>query len=298
MEHACCLASLNGIAFGPLSQAPDSVPRDEGHSEMFGQKTQPEWFFDSSVHMEALSRLLYLVENHEPLGLIQGSDGSGRSRVLSRLQEELVSTGAMVVSLTVAGLDEESALWQLVEALAVRTRPTMRRHEVLTLLRDELCGRARCGIPTVILLDDFHRAVGDLTILLRILKSMSAQCHGMMTVLLASDRSLPEEFTGDALVPVLLSELDTAESSDFVRSLIGHQAIRECSVDESAVQAISLTSVGNAARMSRMCALLRVVHETSPETRITEDTVYSLLAEFTQSHNSHPGSTASVMRAS
>ena len=262
---------------------------------MFGQKTQPEWFFDSSVHLEALSRLLYIVENHEPLGLVQGPDGSGRSRILSRLQEEITRTGTMVVSLTLSGMDEESALRQVVEGLAVRTKPTMRRHEILTLLRDELCGRARCGIQTVVLLDDFHRAAGDLSMLLRILKAMSTQCSGMLTVLLASASPLPAEFNADALVPVLLSDLDSAESSDFVRSLIGHQSIREFSVDESAVRAISLTSVGNAARMSRLCALLRVIHETSPETHITEDTVYSLLAEFT---SGHLGPAPSVMRAS
>ncbi len=262
---------------------------------MFGQKTQPEWFFDSSVHLEALSRLLYIVENHEPLGLVRGPDGSGRSRILSRLQEEITRTGTMVVSLTLSGIDEESALRQVVEGLAVRTKPTMRRHEILTLLRDELCGRARCGIQTVALLDDFHRAAGDLSMLLRILKAMSTQCSSMLTVLLASDSPLPAEFNGDALVPVLLSDLDTTESSNFVRSLIGHQAIREFSVDESAVRAISLTSVGNAARMSRLCALLRVIHETSPETHITEDTVYSLLAEFT---SGHLGPAQAVMRAS
>jgi hypothetical protein len=132
---------------------------------MFGHQTQSEWFFDSSVHLEAVSRLLYLVESHEPLGLVQGPDGSGRSRVLGRLREELSRTGIMTVPLPLSGMDEESALWQLAEGLCARLRPSMRRHELLSLVRDELSGRGRCGVQTVILLDDFHRAAAGLVYL-------------------------------------------------------------------------------------------------------------------------------------
>lgn len=258
---------------------------------MFGHQTQSEWFFDSSVHLEAVSRLLYLVESHEPLGLVQGPDGSGRSRVLGRLREELSRTGIMTVPLPLSGMDEESALWQLAEGLCARLRPSMRRHELLSLVRDELSGRGRCGVQTVILLDDFHRAAGDMNMLLRVLRAMSDQSDGMLTVIVTSGKSLPVEFS-ETLVPIHLSELDSAESSDFARHLMTHQSVRPASVDESAVRAISLTSVGNAAKISRICALLQVIHETSPETHITEETVYSLLSEFAT------GNGSPVMRAS
>ncbi len=261
---------------------------------MFGQKTQPEWFFDSSIHLEAVSRLLYLVENREPLGLIQGSDGSGRSKVLSRLREELSRTGAMSIAINLSGMDEESALWQVADSLGTRTRASMRRHEILALIRDELTGRARCGVQTVLLLDDYHRAVGDLSIFMRVLIAFSTQCQGMLCSVVASDRSLPGEFSSYSLVPIRLSELDSAESSDFVRTLIGQQSAQPSRIDESAVRAISATSIGNAAKMSRICALLRVVQEASPETRITEETIYSLLSEFAFDNSVSPP----VMRAS
>lgn len=258
---------------------------------MFGHKTQAEWFFDSSVHLEAVSRLMFLVESREPLGLVQGPDGSGRSRVLARLREELARNATMTLPLSLSGLDEESALWQTAEGLCARVRPSMRRHELLSLVRDELCGRGRCHVQTVILLDDFHRAAGDMSMLLRVLRAMSDQSSGMLTVIVASAGSLPPEFS-ETLIPIQLSELDSVESSDFARSLMGQQSIRLASIDESAVRAISLTSVGNAARISRICALVQVIHETSPEMPITEETVYSLLSEFSSGNAQH------VMRAS
>ena len=80
---------------------------------MFGQKKQTAWFFDSSVHLEAVSRLLYLIEVGEPFGVICGPDGCGRTRILARLRQETERTGKPVVALNVSGLDEKAALSEL-----------------------------------------------------------------------------------------------------------------------------------------------------------------------------------------
>ena len=247
---------------------------------MFGYKTQPAWFFDSSIHLEAVSRLLYLVESHEPLGSICGLDGSGRTRVLSKLREELARSGTSVISMNLSGLDEASALWQLASRVSAGTRPDMQRHELLILVRDELCGLGHCGLQNVILLDDFHRSLGDQSVLLRILLALTAQCQGLLTIVVASDKPLSVEFAQHSFIHVSLSSLDSAESADFVRTLLRRNSIRPSAGEDSAVRVISEMATGNAARMSRICELLRVLHQASPETRINAETVRSLLAEL------------------
>ena len=72
---------------------------------MFGQKTQPTWFFRSSGHVEAVSRLMYLVESREPVGVITGPDGSGRTRVLERTAQELQRTGESAILMNLGGLE-------------------------------------------------------------------------------------------------------------------------------------------------------------------------------------------------
>ena len=247
---------------------------------MFGQTIQSAWFFDSSVHLEAVSRLLYLVDSHEPFGVVCGPDGSGRTRVLSKLREELQRIGTVVVSLNLAGMDEESVLWQLANCVGSIVRSGMKRYEVLLALRDELIGRGQCGVQTVIMLDDMHRTAGDMNPLLRLLMTLNSQCQGLLTVIVASDTHLPIETEEHVLVRVSLSVLDTAESSDFVRSLARRHFIGGSALDESAVRAVSEAAQGNAAGMARVCELLRVVHEASPETRITGDTVRAVLDEL------------------
>ncbi len=271
---------------------------EEGHSEMFGQTTQPTWFFDNSVHLEAVNRLLYLIESGEPLGIVCGPDGSGRTRVLSKLKEELSQSGTIVAALNLSGQDEESALRQLTDSLAARTRPEMRRFEILTLLRDELSGRAQCGVRTAILLDDIHRAADDMYTFLRILLSLNAACRGSLTVVVMTDKPLAAEFSGRSLVQVNLSSLDGGESSDFVRSLLRQNRVRMSAVDESAVQAVSEFADGNTARITRVCELLKVVHQTSPDTRITAETVGAVLSELAPDATRVSTSPAKVMRAS
>ena len=247
---------------------------------MFGQTIQAAWFFDSSVHLEAVSRLLYLVDSHEPFGVVYGPDGSGRTRVLSKLREELQRSGTVVLSLNLAGMDDESALWQLANCVGSTVRSGMKRYELLSAVRDELIGRGQCGVQTVIMLDDMHRTSGDMKPLLRMLMTINSQCHGRLTVIVATDSPLSIETEEHALVRVSLSVLDTAESADFVRSLARRHAISGSALDESAVRAVSEAAQGNAAVIARVCELLCVVHEASPETRITGDTVRAVLREL------------------
>ncbi len=252
---------------------------------MFGQKKQTAWFFDSSVHLEAVSRLLYLIEVGEPFGVICGSDGSGRTRILTRLREEIERTGKPVVTLNVSGLDETAALSELTTALSSSARRGMARHELVSLLRDEMAGRVHCGIHTVILIDDLHRAQTDMESFLRVMTALNswssnAGRSGKLTVIVASDRPLANGLSLESLLQIRLTPLDSTESSDFVRSLVRRHGIPATSMDESAIRAICDLSRGNAARISRVCELLAVLHETSPESSITSETVSAVMHEL------------------
>ena len=252
---------------------------------MFGQKRQTAWFFDSTVHLEAVSRLHYLIEVGEPFGVICGPDGSGRTRILTRLREEIERSGKLVVSLNVSGLDENAALAELTSSLSSSARRGMARHELVSLLRDEMAGRIHCGVHTVILIDDLHRAQTDLESFLRVLTALNsgssnAAGQGRLTVIVASARPLANGLSLESLLQIRLSPLDSAESSDFVRSLARRHHIPAACMDDNAVRAIYDLSRGNTARMSRVCELIAVLHETSPETQITSETVSAVMREL------------------
>lgn len=252
---------------------------------MFGQKRQTAWYFDSTVHLEAFSRLLYLIEVGEPFGVICGPDGSGRTRILTRLREEIERAGKIVVALNVSGLDENAAISELTASVSSSVRRGMARHELVALLRDEMAGRTHCGVHTVVLIDDLHRAETDLESFLRVMTALNAGTsnasgQGKLTVIVASDRPLSNGLSLESLLQIRLSSLDAGESSDFVRSLARRYNIPAACLDENAVRAVYDLSRGNTARMSRVCELISVLHETSPETQITSETISAVVSEL------------------
>ncbi|MEJ7592708.1 MAG: ATP-binding protein [Planctomycetaceae bacterium] len=252
---------------------------------MFGQKRQTAWFFDSTVHLEAVSRLLYLIEVGEPFGVVCGPDGSGRTRILTRLREEIERAGKLVAALNVSGLDENAAIAELTASLSSSARRGMARHELISLLRDEMAGRIHCGVHTVILIDDLHRAQSDLEFFLRVMTALNAAAsnaggQGKLTVIVASDRPLSTGLSLESLLQIRLSPLDSVESSDFVRSLARRYNIPAACIDDNAVRSIYDLSRGNTARMSRVCELISVLHETSPEIQITSEMISAVVSEL------------------
>lgn len=265
---------------------------------MFGQKSNSAWFFDSVMHQEAVSRLLYLVESRVSLGLISGPDGSGRTRVLNRLREELSRTSTTVVFINLSGLDSETATWQIANTLCSGLNRNASRREVLLRLRDELIGRGQCGLQTVFLLDDVHRAIDDMSGLTRLLLSLSEQTSGRITIVAASGKPFPSELADHCLVRIDLAPMDTAESSDFVRTLVKQTLRRASVVDESAIRAVADFGMGNTARITRICELLKVVHEISPDSRISEETVEAMVLELSPDSQRPGTKTPAFMRAS
>jgi hypothetical protein len=99
-------------------------------------------------------------------------------------------------------------------------------------------------------------------------------------VIVASERPLTNGLSVEALLQIRLSPLDSVESSEFVRSLARRNGIADGILQESTIAAIHHLSRGNTARMTRVCELLAVLHEASPETLISTETVSAVIQEL------------------
>ena len=254
---------------------------------MFGQKTQPTWFFRSTGHVEAVSRLMYLVESREPAGVITGPDGSGRTRVLERTAQELQRTGQTAVVMNMGGMDDEAALWQLAGRLCCNVRSSLRRHELLTALRDELAGRGQCGQHTTLLLDDLHRSEINEGIFLRFLLGIALSGSCPLTVIGAVRHEIPPELAEHVYVPIRLQRLNVAESAVFVRELLQRLGLPPGACDEHAIRETAAVGSGLPSRLFRLCDLIQVYALAWPGTPIHADIVRSLAAELAPGADDH-----------
>jgi type II secretory pathway predicted ATPase ExeA len=73
----------------------------------FRSRPDPDAFYESPTHEEALARLDFLVDEHRRLGLLAGPAGSGKSLVLEVFAARMRDKGCPTVSLNLMGLDDE-----------------------------------------------------------------------------------------------------------------------------------------------------------------------------------------------
>ena len=247
---------------------------------MFGSSFGSQWFFDGSTHVEAFNRLMYLAESREAIGWLTGPDGSGRTVVLNRFRHELERSGFAVTMLNLSGMDQQMALSSLADALRLSSDRASTPSRLVRLLGEEFCGRADCNVYSIVLIDDAHRAVDGATALIRMLLAMRARCGNGLTVIVASETSTAVDLTSDALIRVALTPFDSTEAADFVRTLVSQNGLRVSATDESVVRAISDCSAGSAARITRLCRLLKVVQDATPELPLTADSVHAIHREL------------------
>lgn len=243
---------------------------------MFGGSSNSGWFFESAMHVEAMSRLMYLAESREALGWLTGPDGSGRTHVLSRLKTELEAASFAVTLLNVSGMDQSIALASLADAAGFADASGATPAGVMRGLADELRGRGSCNLHTVVMLDDVHRAVDEGHGLIRILLALRARCGNRLTVFAASNSVAPADIADDALVRIGLTLLDATESEAFVVAFARQHRLPILTADSSIAQTISECAAGSPARIARLCRLLKVVSEASPDVELTQNTVLAI----------------------
>ena len=240
---------------------------------MFGRKVELPRFTETTSHTEALHRLFYLVDSEAPFASIQGRAGSGRTSVLLQFKEALVRQQILCPLINSAGMDAESLLWHIAAALSLDITGLKSRSELQMGIRDELQGRAHCGLRTVIILDDLDLGFGDIESALKYLTAVASQADGLVTFVASTSDFARAGFVRDPQLVVELPGLSKLESLQFAQSLLGSLLETDQILLHSALPVIVELSEGNPARLTRLCNIIQVVHDTSPSLRIDEHVV-------------------------
>lgn len=243
---------------------------------MFGRKSANSWFCQTSVHREAVSRVNYSIESGAGFALVQGPDGTGRTSLLKQLRKQLNTRNVAVIDLNAATLDTDSMLWQLADQLAIVQEPGRSKSELLLRVRDELLGRAHCGMRSVVMLDDLHRGAVDLPSSIQYLTALGSLTNGLVAVVATTKAAPVSGFSEIPSISIRLSPLSMQESTAFVTELIRWPESGMPHLEESAICAISEYAEGIPAMLIRMCELSKVVAETSPRLRIDGQVIHEL----------------------
>ena len=246
---------------------------------MFGQPLGKPWYFDSTSHTEALNRLIYVAEQGEAFVLLMAEHGAGKTTVLNRVLAECRRAGQSGVVINVAALDEQAFLWHLCGGLSISPRPNQGRSELMTAIRDEISGRALCNHRTVVILDDLHLASEDLILMVQFLTALNEQNDGAVCVVAAAEHTLNPAFDNQSVLKVRLPLLSEQDARNFTIEKLRWLNVDADQCTEDAVEQIVEFGAGSPSQLTRICEVVQVAAVTSPNARLTAESVYELTTE-------------------
>jgi len=247
---------------------------------MFGQSVDNVWYFESAVHLEAQSRLMYVAEQGEPFVLLSAGQGMGKTRLLKHVQEESRRFGHSAMLINVAALDESAFLWHLCGGLSIIPQDHPSRSQMMSAIRDEISGRTLCHHQTVLLLDDLNRAGDDLSMMIQFLIGVNQQTNGGISVIAAADGSLSPQLQQLSALRVQLPRLSDEDARSFVTGCLKSLKVKASRVTADGMAAIVKSCEGSPDQLTRTCELLKIAQSTNPGLTINAS-VLAILTEET-----------------
>lgn len=231
---------------------------------MFGHQPGAPFEFHGPTFTEALSRLMYVVEQGAPFVLLAGETGCGRTTLLRTVETECRRNGISALTLNAAGLDRPAFLQQLSRGLCVVPGPEQTAAEAMAAIRDELTGRGFCSHATVILIDDLEAAADDLSAAIRFLTALNESTQGQVTVIAGCRHQPALPLQTLSALRVQLPPLTDEESVDFASAFLAEVQFDAEQLTADAEHYLVEFGEGSPARLARICEILCLAAAADP----------------------------------
>lgn len=121
----------------------------------FENAPNPRFFYYSSNHEEALTRMLYVIKNRKGAGALTGVFGCGKTLIGQTLLKELTKEKYKIAFVTNPRLDDVDLLRMIAYHLGA-VEPPEKKADVLITLSNILINNIRDGKENVIIVDEAH----------------------------------------------------------------------------------------------------------------------------------------------
>jgi type II secretory pathway predicted ATPase ExeA len=198
-------------------------------------------FYQGESQVEALARLRYAAEQPRH-ALVVGPRGVGKSMLVRRFSEQRRREGRMAAALSLAGLSQREALWQIAGGLALAPRPDDDAGRLFRRLGDHAAAvAARSDAAVLLLLDDADQAGPDVRSHVRRLLSLGGQSPWVTLVLIAAPMTAGR--IGDDLLRAVDLRIDLEPWSETDATGYVQHALVEAGSDRPVFEDEALTAL-------------------------------------------------------
>jgi len=244
----------------------------------------PDFFFESPVHEEALARLQFLVENRRRVGLLMGIAGSGKSMLLEVLAEQFRRKGQPAAKIDLIGLEPAEMLAMLAARIELNVDPSASMGTLWRAVTDRLTEYRYRQLNTVILLDDADRASQPVLDQITRLARYDQSPESRLTLILTGQRQRIGRL-GDTLLD--LAELrievepwEPRETAEFLKTSLARAGRESPLFDDPAVALLHELTHGIPRRVSQLADLSLVAGAGAELDTIDAEVVESVYREL------------------
>lgn len=248
----------------------------------FAEEPTTDMYFPSDSHEEALARMLFLAEEQERCGLLNGPAGSGKSTLMARLHQQLRRSGRKSCRIDLAGLDHVGLLHRLAVELGVNPSPNTDPHELWDQIELIIASAARVQQPWVLLFDHANRLrPGALSLLEQLL--YSPHSRGIVMLFASRDEEqtpLLKTLCEYSSLRIELTGLTLEETQPYIEFAIERGMTSGPEFTRDAVQLIARISGGLPRQINRLCRALLLAAQADQRNEIDSELVLSVTEQL------------------
>jgi len=243
----------------------------------FENTPDPNNFLEAEQHMEALSRMLYVVQEKQACGVLTSIYGCGKTLILRRLRMELEAKGYRFSILTNPRLSDLDMLRMILHGFTGGIVPES-KSDVLMALENVFTETARDGKHSVVIIDEGH-AINNPDIFeeLRLLLNFQTDTRYLVSLILAGQPELNSKIENNKqlnqriTLKYNLPPFTPDETADYINFRLAKSGARQqifsrenCAIVHKYSGSIPRW-INNICHMTLMNAFLRDSHEITPE---------------------------------
>lgn len=249
-------------------------------SPPFANRLSQNGIFESSIHEEALARLLYCVEQSKALAVLHGPPGCGKSQLLLTLLNQVRRTQRFFAGLDLAHLSESQFLNQLEHQLRLGGRTSDSLGSRWLRLRDFFQATQQTDLQTVLLLDGLEEAEDSAVSAIRRLVHWHNQSTAHLTIVVSLNHGRFTENIKNLLeladMGVDVRPLEREETESYVRNRLESAGTHQPVFQADAIDQLQQLSGGVPREINRLCDLALLAGMSETRTTIDRNLIVGL----------------------
>jgi len=165
------------------------------HDAPFSLAPNPRYLFESATHAQALQQITHALQRREPLIVMTGDIGTGKT-LLCRTVLERLDRSTFVSVINNPMLDRDDLLTQMLQDFGVSSldrtiaAQTTSRHDLVHALEDFLSSLIALEAHAVVMIDEAQHVQPDVLEQIRLLSNIAAPGGTMLQIVLAGQLDL------------------------------------------------------------------------------------------------------------